>query len=124
MFNTACFILISTLVFIVAIWPKGAHSQDLECIQDAQPHYYVAEGTTKTPLTNELRAVLTAEQQAVWTNTFRTFGIVSIAHHDLAACDTALGLLTAQRNIPRKDPIHAVQSLSYQGRCLPTVICQ
>lgn len=123
-FNTICFVVVTTLVFIVALWPHGAHSQDLECIQDAQPHYYVAEGTTKTPLTNELRAVLTTEQQAVWTNTFRTFAIVSIEHDDLAACNSALEVLTSQRNIPRKDPIHAVQSLSYQGRCLPTIICQ
>lgn len=114
--------MIKFLIALSLVLSGSAIAQDA-CLIDEKPHYFVAEGTTKTPLTNELRANLTPDQQAVWTNSFRTFGIVSAIHNDLAACNDALELLTAQRNIPRKDPIHAVQSLSYQGRCIATVIC-
>lgn len=111
------------LIMLVAMLVSFSVSAQDICVQDEKPHYYVAEGTTKTPLTNELKASLTPQQQVEWVNTFRTFGIVSIIHENLAACDQALELLVAQRNIPKKDPIHAVQSLSYQGRCLPATLC-
>lgn len=111
-------------VFMLAVMLiSGSAIAQEACVQDEKPHYYVAEGTTKTPLTNELKANLTPQQQVEWVNTFRTFGIVSNEHKDLAACNQALDLLVAQRNIPKKDPIHAVQSLSYQGRCLAIEIC-
>ncbi len=108
---------------LVALLVSFSVSAQEACLLDEKPHYYVAEGTTKTPLTNELKANMTPQQQAEWVNTFRTFGIVSAVHENLAACNEALDLLVAQRNIPRKDPIHAVQSLSYQGRCIATVLC-
>lgn len=94
------------------------------CIQDEKPHYFVAIGTVKTTMTTPLKELLTDAEELVWTNTFRTFGITSIAHVNLAACDNALSMLRTQRNLPAKQPIHAIQSLSYEGFCLPVEVCQ
>lgn len=93
------------------------------CIQDGKPHYFVATGTVKTTMTAPLKDLLTDAEELVWTNTFRTFGVTSPAHKDLAACDNALDMLRAQRNLPAKQPIHAIQSLSYEGFCLPVEVC-
>ena len=47
-------------------------AQDV-CIQDEKPHYYVAEATTKTAMTDTLKAELTPREQLIWQNTYRNF---------------------------------------------------
>ncbi len=93
------------------------------CIQDEKPHYYVAEATTKTAMIDALKATLTPQQQLEWQSTYRNFGVVSIAHKDLAACNEALDLLKSKRAIAPKNGIHALQSLSYDGQCLAVEVC-
>lgn len=102
--------------------PGSVFAQEA-CIQDEKPHYFVAIGTVKTTMTTPLKDLLTDAEELVWTNTFRTFGVTSPAHKDLAACNEALDFLRAQRNLPAKQPIHAIQSLSYEGFCLPVEVC-
>jgi len=108
---------------IVAMLASGSVMAQVACVQDEKPHYFVAIGTVKTTMTTPLKELLTDAEELVWTNTFRTFGVTSPAHKDLAACNEALDFLRAQRNLPAKQPIHAIQSLSYEGFCLPVEVC-
>lgn len=48
---------------------------------------------------------------------------MSPAHNDLAACTDALEMMRAQRAIAPKNGIHALQSVAYEGFCLPVVVC-
>ncbi len=109
-------------VVMLMVVPGYGMAQDA-CIQDEKPHYYVAEATTKTTMTDALKAELTPREQLIWQNTYRNFSIVSIDHKDLAACSEALDMLKAKRAIAPKNGIHALQSLSYDGQCLAVEIC-
>jgi len=111
------------LLMLAAVLFSGNVLAQDACIQDEKPHYFVAIGTVKTTMTAPLKELLTDAEELVWTNTFRTFGVTSPAHKDLAACSEALEFLRAQRNLPAKQPIHAIQSLSYEGFCLPVEVC-
>lgn len=114
----------SISVLAALVLSSSVYAQQVECIQEEKPHYYVATGTVKTTIPAPLAAVLTSAEEVVWTNTFRTFGVVSPVHTDLAACNEALDFLKSKRNLPAKAPIHALQSLSYEGECLAVSICQ
>lgn len=113
----------SISVLAALVLTNSVYAQQVECIQDAKPHYFVATGTVKTTIPTPLAAVLTEAEKVVWTNTFRTFGVVSPVHADLAACNEALDHLKSKRSLPAKAPIHALQSLSYEGECLAVSIC-
>lgn len=110
------------LLVAVLLVSGSVLAQDV-CIQDEKPHYYVAEATTKTTMTDTLKAELTPREQLIWQNTYRNFSVVSVEHKDLAACNEALDLLKAKRAIAPKNGIHALQSLSYDGQCLAVEIC-
>jgi len=114
--------MLKLFILAVILIPGMVWAQDA-CIQDEKPHYYVAEATTKTTMTDALKAELTPREQLIWQNTYRNFGVVSIEHKDLAACNEALDLLKAKRAIAPKNGIHALQSLSYDGQCLAVEIC-
>ena len=86
---------------------SNAYAQQAECIIDEKPHYFVATGTAKT-------------ENA--TGTLRTFGLTSVPHKDLAACNEALDLLRAQIRINKKNDIPA-QKVAYEGFCVATEIC-
>lgn len=112
-------------VFMIAamLVSGSAMAQVAECIQDEQPHYFVAEATTKTAMPDNLKAELTPREELIWQNTYRSFSVVSPVHKDLAGCNQALDFLKAKRAIAPKNGIHALQSLSYEGDCHATVIC-
>lgn len=110
------------LLVAVLLVSGSVLAQDV-CIQDEKPHYYVAEATTKTTMTDALKVELTPREQLIWQNTYRNFSVVSVEHKDLAACNEALDLLKAKRAIAAKNGIHALQSLSYDGQCLAVEIC-
>lgn len=111
--------LLFVLSFLAAL---PVMAQDA-CIQDEKQHYFVATGTTKTTMSEPLKAVLTPQEQLIWINTYRNFSITSPAHKDLTACNEALLMLESQRAIAPKNGIHAVQSVSYDGYCLPVEVC-
>lgn len=111
-------------VFIlVAVLMSGSVMAQVACMQDEKPHYFVATGTTKTAMPDTLKAVMTDAEKLAWANTYNTFSVVSPAHSDLAACTEALMLLEAQRAIAPKNGIHALQSVAYEGFCLPVEVC-
>ncbi len=112
-----------TVFMLVAILVSFSVSAQDVCTPEEKPHYYVATGTVKTTVPNSLSSVLTANEKLIWTSTFRTFSVVSPAHENLAACNEGLEFLRAQRAIAIKAPIHALQSVSYEGFCLATSIC-
>lgn len=122
MIRKLCVFLGLVVVLVMVGFVSAAKAQDA-CLIDEKPHYYVVTGTVKTTMTDPLKALLASDEQLVWTNTFRTFSVVSIAHDDLATCNENLKFLRAQRNIPAKQPIHAIQSVSYEGFCLPVALC-
>ena len=84
---------------LVAVLMAGQVVAQDACIQDEKPHYFVADKTLKTTMPDSLKAVLTLQEQLIWTNTYRSESVVSPVHSDLAACNQALELLEAQRNL-------------------------
>jgi len=111
------------IMLVVAMMVSGSVMAQVACMQDEKPHYFVATGTAKTAMPDTLKAVLTSQEQTVWQNTYRTFSVVSPAHNDLAACTDALEMMRAQRAIAPKNGIHALQSVAYEGFCLPVEVC-
>lgn len=108
---------------LVAVLMSSSVMAQVACMQDEKPHYFVATGTTKTAMPATLKAALTDAEQLAWSNTYNTFSVVSPAHTDLAACTDALEMMRAQRAIAPKNGIHALQSVAYEGFCLPVEVC-
>ena len=109
---------------IAAVLVSFPSFAQVACLQDEKPHYFVATGTAKTAMPDTLKAVLTPKEQLEWQNAYNTFSVVSPAHTDLAACTDALEMMRAQRAIAPKNGIHALQSVAYEGFCLPVEVCQ
>jgi len=107
----------------VALMIPGSVMAQVACVQDEKPHYFVATGTAKTAMPDTLKAVLTDAEKLAWSNTYNTFSVVSPAHSDLTACNDALEMMRAQRAIAPKNGIHALQSVAYEGFCLPVEVC-
>lgn len=95
------------LASVLSVVMSNVSAQQVECILDEKPHYYVATGTVNGGGVQGLR----------------TFSVVSPTHKDLAACTEGLELLRAQMKIAPKGNISASQNVSYEGFCITTEIC-
>lgn len=111
-------------LFVLMMLISGNLSAQVACLQDEKPHYFVVVATTKTTMSDALKAALTPQEQIAWVNTYRNFSVVSPTHNDLSACNEALDLLKAQRALAPRNGIHALQSVSYDGYCLAVEVCQ